>query len=288
MTAIDFYGLHRRLYEMNAISTKAIRAHYDRLSIFYWWLWGEHIHHGFWQNGESPREAQIRLIAELARRSAIPRGAKVLDVGCGLGGSALWLARELGCSVLGITISPVQKRIAERRARSFGLSDRVRFSVKDANHLNFGAESFDVIWNVECSEHLTDKASFIQSCGRLLRRGGVLALCTLLAAESCSPSANPELVARICSGMLFPGLGTLGDYKSWMSESGFEQINADDLTPQVEKTWDVCQGVLRRPVVRLFLRLMGAQTRKFAKFDAIDRAYREGAMRYGMFSARKL
>lgn len=53
---------------------------------------------------------------ELARRAGIPHGAHVLDIGCGLGGSALWLAQELGCSVIAITVSAVQKRVAEKRA----------------------------------------------------------------------------------------------------------------------------------------------------------------------------
>src|SRR5438105_5737153 len=145
---------------MSRQNINAVRSHYDKLSIFYWWLWGEHIHHGFWRNGETPGQAQVRLIEELADRTQIPRGAKVLDVGCGLGGSSFWLARKLGCSVLGITISPVQKRLAESRARSFGLSEQVRFAVRDANELDFGTESFDAIWGIECSEHLVERERF--------------------------------------------------------------------------------------------------------------------------------
>ena len=156
---------------MSPVNTNAIRSHYDRLSLFYWWLWGEHIHHGFWRNGESPDEAQVHLIEELADRARVQRGAKVLDVGCGLGGSSFWLARKLNCSVLGITISPMQKRLAERRARFFGLTNRVCFAVRDANELDFETESFDAIWSVECSEHLFEKERFIRNCARVLRPG---------------------------------------------------------------------------------------------------------------------
>src|SRR3954468_14084158 len=95
----------------------AIRDHYDRLSPFYARFWGEHIHHGLWQDGESPAEAQQKLVEELAQRAGIPHATRVLDVGCGMGGSAFWLARELGCSVFGITLSPVQVAIATKRAR---------------------------------------------------------------------------------------------------------------------------------------------------------------------------
>jgi tocopherol O-methyltransferase len=273
---------------MKMVTTEAVRRHYDRLSIFYWWFWGEHIHHGFWRNGESPREAQVNLMQELARLMTIPRGARVLDIGSGLGGSALWLATELCCSVLGITVSPVQKAIAERRARSFGLKDRVRFAVKDATRLDFRPESFDAIWCIECSEHLVDKANFIQSCARLLRPNGVLGLCTWLAAEPSSPFANSKLIANICSAMLCPSLGTWNDYKCWMRKSGFHEVKAQDLTSRVEKTWEICQRISRRPAVRTFSSLMGSETRQFlAQFGAIQRAYGQGAMRYTMFSARK-
>jgi tocopherol O-methyltransferase len=273
---------------MNPVNIDAIRSHYDRLSLFYWWLWGEHIHHGFWRNGESPDEAQVHLIEELATRTQIQRGAKVLDVGCGLGGSSFWLARKLNCSVLGITISPMQKRLAERRARSFRLTNRVCFAVRDANELDFETESFDAIWSVECSEHLFEKERFIRNCARVLRPGGVLGLCTWLTAEPSSSSANSGLVVKICSRMLCASLGTFNDYIRWMKGSGFGNIRADDVTRQVEKTWEICQNILHRPMVRAVLPLMGSETREFITgFSGMRRAYREGAMRYGMFSARK-
>ena len=73
-----------------------------------------------------------------------------------------------------------------------------------------------------------------------------------------------------------------------MTESGFAEIQAEDLTRHVEKTWDVGEQILRRPAVRAFLPLMGSQTQQFAMaFNEMRRAYREGAMLYGMFSARK-
>lgn len=281
-------GFDSSAHSMSNLQTKAVRRHYDRLSIFYWWLWGEHIHHGFWRNGESPAEAQMNLTTELARRAAIPRGATVLDVGCGLGGSAFWLARELDCSVVGITISPMQKRIAEKRAQLLGLSKRVQFRVMDANELDFAAESFDAIWTIECSEHLADKATFIKKCARLLRHRGAFGLCAWLAAEPASRFANSQLLAEICSAMLCPSLARCSDYETWMQANGLVEVHADDITRHVEQTWEICGCILKRPAARLCLALTGRRTRQFAAaFGAVHRAYREGAMRYGMFTARK-
>src|ERR1051326_8294533 len=99
------------------VSLDMIRDHYDRLSPLYRALWGEHIHHGYFETGdESPARAQLKLVEQLASRVEIRHGASVLDVGCGLGGSSLWLARNFGCRVLGVTISPVQVAMAAERA----------------------------------------------------------------------------------------------------------------------------------------------------------------------------
>jgi hypothetical protein len=114
-------------------------------------------------------------------------------------------------------------------------------------------------------------------------------LCTWLTAEPSSPSANSTIVVKICSRMLCASLGTFNDYIRWLNGSGFGEIRADDVTRQVEKTWEICQNILRRPMVRAVLPLMGLQTREFITgFSGMRRAYREGAMLYGMFSARKI
>ena len=161
----------------------AIRNHYDQLSFFYRLFWGDHIHHGYWEDDEAPAAAQENLIARLAERAAVPRGGHVLDVGCGLGGSSFWLARHLGCSVQGITISPAQCAMAATRAREEGLSERVSFAVVDANRLELPAESFDAVWVIECSEHLADKADFLRRAARVLRPGGRLVLLDHVASD---------------------------------------------------------------------------------------------------------
>jgi tocopherol O-methyltransferase len=273
---------------MTAISTAAVRRHYDRLSIFYRWFWGEHLHHGLWRNGESPQEAQLGLVKELAARMPIPPGAKVLDVGCGLGGSATWLGQQFDCVVTGITISRVQKWMANKRARSLGLSKRVRFCCTDANELQFAPSSFDAVWIIECIEHLSNRGGFIENCAQLLRSGGVIGLCTWLATPAGDSSANPPLLAKICSGMLCPPLSTVQDYQAWFRESGFQQVQIEDLTQQVARTWQIGQSIVAQSLVRVCLPLLGRQARDFAaQFGPMHRAFTSGAMRYGIFTAKK-
>jgi tocopherol O-methyltransferase len=266
----------------------AVRAHYDRLAFYYRSFWGDHIHHGYWEGDETPEEAQVRLVARLAERAAIPHEARVLDVGCGFGGSALWLVRNRRCHVTGVTISPVQAKRAAEQARADGLDDRADFLVMDANQLGFPAATFDVVWVIECSEHLEDKEAFVRSCARVLRPGGRLALCAWLSTASGRPE-HAQLVDEVCQGMLCPSLASAAEYLAWMRAAGFERASFDDITRRVGRTWEHCSAIVERPEMRALRWLMDERTRAFVlSFAAMRRAYAEGAMAYGMFTAHKV
>jgi tocopherol O-methyltransferase len=90
-----------------------IRDLYDRTSPYYQSLWGAHIHHGYWISGEETKEtAQNQLIEHVARAAGLGPGCKILDVGCGFGGSSIYLAKKYGAEATGITISPIQVEMA--------------------------------------------------------------------------------------------------------------------------------------------------------------------------------
>jgi tocopherol O-methyltransferase len=264
----------------------AVREHYEWLAQPYLRLWGEHLHHGLWKDGESDREAPVRLVEHVAAAADIPRGAHVLDVGCGYGGSAIWLARERDCTVLGLTISPAQAELAGRRARDAGLQDRVSFVVRDASRLRLPARSFDAVWVIECSEHIRDKARFVADVADVLRCGGRLALCTWLA-QPVSP-AQRRLVSSVCRGMLCPALASPAELAGWLRDAGLRNVRLQDLTAGVRRTWTRVSEILGRPEVRTLLRMSAPPVRDFARAAvAIGRAYDEGAMGYGLFTAHK-
>jgi tocopherol O-methyltransferase len=267
--------------------TEAVRAHYDRVSPLYHRFWGEHIHHGYWQNGESVSEAQRRLIEKMAEVANVGRGARVLDVGCGLGGSSLWLARNLGCSVEGLTISPVQQAIASRRAKKMGISDAVHFKVADANDMVLADPPFDVVWVIECSEHLYDKRRFIRTCHGALGQDGALAVCAWVDKGDSSPE-HRGVISAICDSMVCPSLGRFGDYESWMREAGFPTVDARDISDRVARTWDACARIAERKDVQTLAKTLDGRTRRFVQsFGLMQKAYRAGILGYGMFVARR-
>lgn len=180
---------------------------------------GEHIHHGYWPTEESKAKdtkefAQISLIRLLLDSSKIPEGSKVLDVGCGIGGTSRYLASQLGCTVTGITISTKQVEIAKRLTSAEASKEttqgadaaaaaataeedadgflrlgkgKIKFMELDAEKMGdvFAADSgtFDVVWISEALSHFPDKGLFFRNAHKVLKTGGKLALADWFKAE---------------------------------------------------------------------------------------------------------
>jgi len=268
-----------------SVTKREIRLHYDLATPFYRLLWGPHIHHGVWDADAEPIQAQQQLIDRLAAAASIAAGQDVLDVGCGMGGSSIELAMRHGCRVTGLTLSPVQRAWARIAAAVKGVGGRTRFWCGDAERIVFPPASFDVVWNVECSEHLFDKPAFFRKTAGWLRPGGRIALCAWLAGAGPDPAG---LAAAVCENFLCPSLGTAGDYRGWMTAAGLRVHTFEDLTARVSRTWEVCLDRVRRSRVGWLAVLAGQSMRRFLDhFSTLLDAYRSGAMRYGLFVAEK-
>jgi cyclopropane fatty-acyl-phospholipid synthase-like methyltransferase len=273
---------------VEGVTSRAIRRHYDLATPFYRLLWGPHIHHGLWDADESPGRAQQRLTEQLAAEAEIESGASVLDVGCGMGGSSIHLARRLNCRVHGLTLSPVQRWWATLSAWSQRVGSRVRFECRDAEQVRFPAESFDVLWSIECTEHLFDKPAFFRRSAEWLKPGGRVAICAWLAADRPHTSDVARDVRSVCENFLCPSLGSTSDYIGWLEDAGLAMTACHDWTHRVVRTWEICARRIRKTGVRRLAGLVGRDMSQFANhFDTIRQAFLNGAMKYGCFVARK-
>ncbi len=264
-----------------------IRSHYNLSTLFYRLLWGRHIHHGLWSGDESPRVAQQQLTETLARQANIQRCEQVLDVGCGMGSSSIYLAAQLDCQVTGITISGVQRNWAQCAARWHNVAKQSQFLCADAEQIAFAANSFDVVWSIECTEHLFDKPRFFRRATRWLRPGGRVAICAWLAGNTADCEAMLR-VHRVCEGFFCPSLGTADDYRQWCEKAGLTSVRFHDWTADVTRTWEICLDRVRRSGVRWLARAVDRNSVLFLdRFEAILEAYRTGAMQYGCFIAER-
>lgn len=135
------------------------------------------IHYGFWINGvKSLRNALLKENEILAEISNISDKDIVLDAGCGVGGSAIYLAKNYGCKVVGITISEKQCNTANSAAFNHGVSDLVSFFIKDYHKTDFLNDSFNVIWFVESFCYAYNRNQLIKEVFRLLKPGGRLVI----------------------------------------------------------------------------------------------------------------
>lgn len=267
-----------------------VATHYDDLDQWYRELWGEHVHHGLWDTGaRSVEDATRALIHHLADRMRITAGETVCDIGCGYGGTCRVLAREYEAEVCGVTVSRAQWDYARNATRG---SDNPRYMLGDFMVCGLASESFDAAFSIESSEHMPDKPGFFHQCFRILRPGGRFGVYAWLACDEPGPWAVRHLLEPICREGRLSGLGTESEYMAMMAEAGFRDIDCEDVSAAVKRTWHV---ITRRFAGRLlwdrnawrFL-FCGPDTREFAKsVFRILAAYETHTMRYALFTARR-
>ena len=157
---------------------------------------------------ETLEQAQLDKKAHIAAKLALEPGQRVLDIGCGWGGMALFLHKVAGVDVLGVTLSEHQLKIARERAAAAGVSDRVKFELKDYRLLD---EQFDRIVSVGMFEHVGAKRydEFFAKCRELLKPDGVMLLHTIGKLGGASTSPDPFTDKYIFPGYHLPALSEM-------------------------------------------------------------------------------
>ncbi len=136
----------------------------------------------YWPEGvETLEQAQEAKLAHIAAKLALTPGQRVLDIGCGWGGMAIFLASRAGVKVHGITLSEEQLALARQRAQDAGVADLVSFELIDYRELPARGEKFDRIVSVGMFEHVgvPQYETFFRACGNLLTEDGVMLLHTI-------------------------------------------------------------------------------------------------------------
>lgn len=215
-----------------------IQAYYDETWLDYRLLWlnprNGAIHFGYWdERTRSHSESLVNMNRALASRIGIQPGQRVLDAGCGVGGSAIWLAETYGVEVVGITPVAGQVARAWSYARRRGLADRVSFEVQDYTRTTFPDAAFDVVWALESACHASDKRLFLAEARRLLRPGGRLGIAEYMRTSRPYSAADEALLQSWLSGWAIPDLATADEWLQWAAGAGFQDARVEDITPNV-------------------------------------------------------
>jgi len=270
------------------------------------YYWGEHIHLGYYSPDDMAGgykkknfiQAKYDFIDEMMKFGGIDpadyesAGAKVLDVGCGFGGTSRYLAKKLGpkSDVTGITLSPKQVQRGTELAAEQGVGDNTNFMVMDALKMEFPDDTFDIVWACESGEHMPDKKAYINEMMRVLKPGGKFVMaCWSQRDDSVVPFTKKDKrdLQYLYEEWTHPYFISIQDFKKLIDDTGvMNEVKTADWVNETIASWrhSIWVGVFD-PRGWIF------KPRKYIKcfrdaycLERMHRAFKRGLMQYGMWA----
>lgn len=269
--------------------------------------WGEHIHLGYYDEQQRARgylkknfiQAKYDFVDKMAAFGGISFDVeskiKVLDVGCGIGGTSRYLAKKFGdkADVTGITLSPFQVKRATQLAREQGVGNAA-FQVMDALNMTFPDNSFDVVWACESGEHMPDKQKYVEEMARVLKPNGRIVIATWCQRdENGKPfdAKERKMLDFLYSEWTHPYFISISDYARLMQGTGsLAAVTTDDWAVETIPSWrhSIWVGVFNPLPVIIRPHLWWKCLRDGVTLERMHQAFTDGLMQYGMMTATKV
>ncbi len=223
---------------MNEARKQKIVQYYDSCEANYrnWWDLDRSLamHAGFWdESTKSLHEALLKENEILAGIAKIQPSDHVLDAGCGVGGSAIFLSERIGCQVTGITLSEKQVQTATHKASERHLAVPPTFLARDYTSTGFADGSFDVVWAIESVCHAEDKSLFVKEAHRLLKPGGRLIVADGFNVRNSYTSSEKQILDKAMNGWAVDSMESIPNFEGYLHQSGFKMISKQDATHYV-------------------------------------------------------
>ncbi|MFN8037124.1 MAG: class I SAM-dependent methyltransferase [Acidimicrobiia bacterium] len=268
------------------------RNHYDRVTDAWGLLLGDELHYGVFATGDEPLARATRALTDrMVEAARLVPGIEVLDVGCGTGAPACALARDHGARVTGITTSAVGVNAAVERGKAEGVSDLVRFEVRDGTDNGFGDASFDRVWVLESSHLMPARERLVAECARVLRPGGFVALCDVVLRRpmpfrEVRRLREPLMLLRQVFGEARMEL--LERYAELAREQGLEIVEEADLTAATRPTFARWRENAERHRDEVVASLGERDWGRFVDSCAVlEGFWDDGTLGYGLLAARR-
>ncbi len=221
-----------------AFSRTDIVDYYDKTEISYrlWWDLNHSlaIHFGYTdEKVKNFRQSLIRFNEVLAEQARIGPSDHVLDAGCGVGGSGIFLAQRFGCGIEGVTVCPKQTIRAARTAAQRGVGHLVRFHEVDYCRTAFKDNTFTVVWGLESICYAQSKRQFVREAYRLLKPGGRLIVADGFATKESYEGKDDEIMRNWLNGWAVNSLDTPKQFRRYGADAGFRAMSFRDVSKNV-------------------------------------------------------
>ncbi len=197
----------------------------------------DHIHFGLFEPGECPQPGESladsaglaraveRMVEVIVAAAGIEQRHHVVDAGCGVGGTAILLAKSKGCTVTGVNINRMQLDIAAKKVVEAGLEDRISFESADCDlSLPFDDDSVDVVVNIESACHYRDRQQFLREVNRILKPAGKIVAMDWMASDGLTASQYEKYIVPLCEPFAVHGLESQSSYSDKLHEAGLEVL----------------------------------------------------------------
>lgn len=218
-----------------------IGSYYDQTINHYenWWKLNRNlaVHYGIWgENVKNFQESLLYTNEVMAKIANVQNQSIILDAGCGVGGSAIYLAEKFNCKVEGVTLSHKQNKYANA-ALSIrdDIKNNVNISVQDYCNTNFNNNHFDLIWAIESFTSAPDKNSLAKEAYRLLKPGGRLIIADYFKSKASTNDTDHLLETWQKLWSMAPFL-TINQYIDIFNAHGFKLVTNKNFTQQIYPT----------------------------------------------------
>lgn len=182
------------------------------------------------------------------------RDKRILDIGCGIGGPALEMARSFGAKVVGIDLEAPLIERARSAARRMGLEKQCDFQTVEAGPLPFADASFDIVVTSGAITQTKDKAGVFRECFRVLHPGGNLSCYDWM--KSDAPYSDDMLHWFKVEGLTY-ALETLADYESHFKACGFIDVAVEDASSWYREEARREYGLIKGELYPRMIELLG-------------------------------